>query len=104
MKAKENFIKSHYGDDIEFIMVSSQEIKNDVLRILCQLNLCEPSNVLFIDDLKENIARANDAGYIAIKAPWYGDSSWDKKIMISDNRSLFEYIAQNIKYFREKQA
>lgn len=86
MEAKKQFVKKHYGDDIEFVMASSQEMKNDILRILCKEHNIEPSEVLFIDDLKENVDRAHDAGYKVI-FPAKADA-----IMVSRNISLLEYM------------
>ena len=46
MQAKENFLRTHYsGDDIDFISVSSNEIKNDVLKILCKKHGCSRSKM-----------------------------------------------------------
>ena len=86
MEAKKQFVKKHYGDDIEFVMASSQEMKNDVLRILCKEHNVEPYEVLFIDDFKENVQRAKEAGYKAILPEKAAT------IMVSKKTSLLEYM------------
>lgn len=65
-KAKQNFIKKHYGDDIELISASSQQLKLDGIKIIQKLNNCNLQNILFIEDLEDTINYLNDNGVKAI--------------------------------------
>ena len=50
LKAKQNFINKHYGNDIEVISASTQELKLDGVKIIQRLNSCNLQEILFIDD------------------------------------------------------
>ena len=61
-KAKQNFINKHYGDDIELISASSQQLKLDGIKIIQKLNNCNLEEILFIEDLEDTINYLNDSG------------------------------------------
>ncbi|MBR3133732.1 MAG: hypothetical protein IKG42_06770 [Clostridia bacterium] len=61
-KAKQNFINKHYGDDIELISASSQQLKLDGIKIIQELNNCNLDEILFIEDLEDTIKYLNDNG------------------------------------------
>lgn len=53
--AKEYFIKTHYDGDIEFVIARNQETKKEVIEILKNVYDCEYEDILFFDDMSENI-------------------------------------------------
>ena len=65
-KAKENFIKNNYGKDIEFLSASSQEIKTDVVKLMCEIYNCKLENILFVDDMEDNINNMKNLGIYAL--------------------------------------
>ena len=60
LKAKQNFINKHYGNDIEVISVSKQELKLDAIKIIQRINNCNLEEILFIDDREDVIKLLND--------------------------------------------
>lgn len=68
LKAKEYFVHKYYGDDIEVISSKNQELKIDAAKIISKINKCKLNEVLFVDDMKENIINFNKAGINAILA------------------------------------
>lgn len=66
IKAKENYVHKHYGDDIEIIWCYPQERKVDAVKIVKKLNNCELKEILFVDDMKDNINRLNNLGICAL--------------------------------------
>lgn len=66
LKAKENFVHKHYGNDIEVIMSKSQEMKVDGVNVLQRINNCKLDEILFIDELEENITRFKELGINAM--------------------------------------
>ena len=86
MDAKIAFIQKHYGNDIEFIMASSQERKADVVQILKETNRCDTSEILFVDDMDCNISNMSDLGYSLVSV---NDL---KNIRVSENRLLMGYM------------
>ena len=62
LKAKEYFIRKYYGDDIEVISSRNQELKIAATKIISKINNCKLNEVLFVDDIKENIINLNEAG------------------------------------------
>ena len=66
LKAKQNFINKYYGQDIEIISSSSQELKVDGVKIISKLNNCNLDEILFIDDNKDIIELLNASRIKAI--------------------------------------
>ena len=66
LKAKENFVHNHYNNNIEVISTRSQELKVDAIKIIKCINKCELNEILFVDDIKENIIRFNNIGINAL--------------------------------------
>lgn len=66
LKAKEIFIKNNYGNDIEFFSASSQERKIDVVNLMCEIHNCKYENILFIDDMEDNILNMKNLGIYAL--------------------------------------
>ena len=66
LKAKEYFIHKYYGNDIEVISSGTQELKIKATKIIKNINNCNLDEVLFVDDMKENIVNFNNAGINAV--------------------------------------
>lgn len=66
LKAKEYFVHKYYSDSIEVISTRSQELKNDAVKIIRRVNNCNLNEILFVDDIKENIVRFNNMGINAL--------------------------------------
>lgn len=71
LKAKENFVHSHYDNNIEVISAKSQELKVEAVKIIQKINNCKLDEILFVNDIKENIVRLNNIG---INALWVNDA------------------------------
>lgn len=50
LKAKQAFIDKYYGNDIEVISTTSQELKLKGVKIIAKINNCGLNEILFIDD------------------------------------------------------
>ena len=66
LKAKEYFVHKYYGNDIDVISTKNQELKIDAAKIISIMNNCNLDEILFVDDLEENIINFNNAGINAI--------------------------------------
>lgn len=66
LKAKENFVHKYYDDNIEVISTRSQELKVEAVKIIKRINDCNLNEILFVDDIKENIIRFNNMGIHAL--------------------------------------
>jgi len=66
LKAKQNFINKHYGNDIEVISASTQQLKLDGVKIIQRLNSCDLEEILFIDDREDVIKLLNSNGIKSI--------------------------------------
>ncbi len=55
LKAKQAFVNKHYGEDIEVIATSSQELKLIGLKILKKISNCNSDEILLIDDRQDVI-------------------------------------------------
>lgn len=60
LKAIQYFIHKYYSDNIEVISARSQELKCDAVKIIAHINKCNLNEILFIDDIKDNIVRFNN--------------------------------------------
>lgn len=65
-KAKENFVHKYYGNDIEMISTKNQELKVDAVKIISKINNCDLNEILFIDDIENNITIFNKIGINAL--------------------------------------
>lgn len=65
-KAKEYFIQKNYSKNIEVVSVGSQQLKVDAIKIIQRINSCSLNEILFIDEIKENVIRFNDIGVCAL--------------------------------------
>lgn len=54
-KAKQDFINTQYGADIELISAGTQELKLDGIKIISKLNKCNLDEVLYIEDLEDTV-------------------------------------------------
>lgn len=63
---KENFIHKYYGDDIEIISAGTQELKIEATKIIRKINGCNLNEILFVDDMKENVINFNKFGINAL--------------------------------------
>ena len=68
LKAKQTFIDKYYGNDIEVISTSEQELKLKGIRVLAKLNNCKLNEILFVDDNLDVIALLEKNGVKAIHA------------------------------------
>lgn len=66
LKAKEYFIHKYYSKNIEVISTSSQELKCEAAKIIGRINHCELNEILFVDDIKDNIVRFKNMGIHAV--------------------------------------
>ena len=66
LKAKEYFVHKYYSNNMEVISSRSQELKCDAVKIIKRINNCNLNEILFIDDIKENIIRFNNMGIHAL--------------------------------------
>lgn len=66
LDAKEYFINKYYGNDIKIIITKDQESKVDVSSVLAKVNKCNLSNILFVDDLLDNVIKLKNKGINAI--------------------------------------
>ena len=62
LKAKQNFVNKHYGDDIEVLSTTTQESKLDGTKIIQIVNNCNLDEIVFIDDNKNTIEHLNNNG------------------------------------------
>ena len=62
LKAKQSFINKNYGNDIEVIATSSQELKLYGVKIIQKLNNCSLDEILFIEDEIFTINHLNTNG------------------------------------------
>ena len=65
-KAKQNFVHKYYGNDIEVISCYPQSRKADAVKIIQRINKCELTEILFVDDIKDNVDMLNDLGVHAL--------------------------------------
>ena len=66
LKAKEHFVHKYYSNDIEVISARNQELKIDAAKIISKINKCNLDEVLFVDDMEENIIRFRNLGIKAL--------------------------------------
>ena len=65
-KAKEYFVHKYYGKDIEGGVTRNQELKVDAVKIISKVNNCNLNEILFVDDIEENIIKFNEIGINAL--------------------------------------
>ena len=66
LKAKQAFVNKYYGNDIEVISTSLQELKLKGVKILQKINNCNLNEILFIDDKSDVVEFLNQNGIKAI--------------------------------------
>lgn len=66
LKAKEHFVHKYYDNNIEVISTRSQELKVEAVKIIKSINDCNLNEMLFVDDIEENITRFNNMGIYAL--------------------------------------
>lgn len=66
LKAKEAFVHKYYGNDIEVISAGNQELKVDATKIISKINNCNLDEILFVDDMNDNVINFNKAGIKAL--------------------------------------
>ena len=54
-KAKQVFINTQYGEDIELVSVGTQELKLDGIKIISKLNKYSLDEILYIEDLEDTV-------------------------------------------------
>ena len=66
LKAKQNFIHKYYDNDIEVISCYPQERKVDAVKIIQKVNNCDLTEILFVDDIENNVYKLNNLGVCAL--------------------------------------
>jgi len=66
LKAKEYFVHKYYANDIEVISTRNQELKVEAAKIISKINNCSFDEILFVDDIEENICNLNKIGINAL--------------------------------------
>ena len=66
LRAKEYFVHKYYGNDIEVISTRNQQLKIDAVKIISKANNCNLNEVLFVDDIEENIIAFDKIGINAL--------------------------------------
>ena len=66
LRAKEYFVHKYYGNDIEVISTRNQQLKIDAAKIISKANNCNLNEVLFVDDIEENIINFDKIGINAL--------------------------------------
>ena len=66
LKAKEYFVHKYYANDIEVISTRNQELKVEAAKIISKINNCSFDEILFVDDIEENIITFNKVGMNAL--------------------------------------
>lgn len=62
LETKEYFVHKYYGNDIKVISSRNHELKVVAAKIISKINNCDLNEILFVDDMKENIIDLNKAG------------------------------------------
>ena len=62
LEAKEYFVHKYYENDIKVISSRNHELKVVAAKIISKINNCDLNEILFVDDMKENIIDLNKAG------------------------------------------
>lgn len=66
LKAKQIFINKYYGNDIEVLSTSEQDLKLKGIRIIAKINNCRLDEILFIDDNLDVITMLEKNGIKAV--------------------------------------
>lgn len=66
LKAKQSFVHKYYSHRIEVISAGSQELKCDAVKIIARINNCRLDEMLFIDDIEDNMIRFKNMGIYAL--------------------------------------
>lgn len=66
LKAKEHFVHKYYDENIEVFTAGTQELKCNAIKIIQRINNCSLNEMLFVDDIKENIVMFNNMGIHAL--------------------------------------
>ena len=66
LRAKEYFVHKYYGNDIEVISTRNQQLKIDAAKIISKVNNCNLNEILFVDDIEENIIDFDKIGINAL--------------------------------------
>ena len=67
-KAKQRFLETHYGQDIELLATASQELKLNCIKVLQRMNNCRLDEILFVDDRRDVIELLEKNGIQGILA------------------------------------
>ena len=105
LKAKQNFINKYYGDDIEVLSSSTQDLKLDGVKIIQRINNCNLDEMIFIDDNKKLAKTSNTPGktrlinffnfsdnFILADLPGYGYAKVSKEAQNRWQKYLEEYL------------
>ena len=66
LKAKEHFVHKYYDENIEVFSAGTQELKCNAVKIIQRMNKCNLDEMLFVDDIEENIVMFNNMGIHAL--------------------------------------
>ena len=56
----------HYSTNIEVISSGTQELKCEAVKIIQRIKKCDLNEILFVDDMKDNIIRFKNMGIYAL--------------------------------------
>ena len=71
-RAKQCFIEKHYGPGFELLISGTHEKKVTALQVLQDALGLQPEELLFVDDLHDNVERANQCGFMGVCAEEVG--------------------------------
>ncbi len=66
LKAKGSFVWKHYGEDVEMVAARDQQTKVLVVNVLKRVYDLDYSEILFVDDMEQNIEMMKELGVTAI--------------------------------------
>lgn len=66
LEAKKRFVEEHYGKDIEFHLASTNAQKIETMKIFSKVYGADYNEILYVDDLLENVSMAREIGITAI--------------------------------------
>lgn len=85
ISAKEAFLKKHYGAfNFELVAAKDQQTKLDVIKILREIHDCGYNEILFVDDVQDNLDIATDLGIIVLNAKDI------RSLCVAEGRTLYE--------------
>lgn len=63
MIKKQEWVYKHYNINLENFCVCSQDMKLGIIKAIAEVNNYKPEEILFVDDMWENLEKVADLGY-----------------------------------------